>query len=312
MKKNNLVPNKGLSLSQAQSISNLCNQRAKEIENTILTINNCSKKVSIGDKAYETMKGVKIPNNIVDLLMEKSKLHACQAFLMENIKAKTDMLEHTRTVQPDVSSVEFPVKPDLNHDEFGKLLDLVDEDWAWEELTTSDLNEYLEAEAFASHIGQFIHKNGKLDILRKELLKIPEIEWMNIEDGKKTPVAINVHHEPKDLLEVHEELAKLHHQYEQRVNYYKAKVKNLMTEENATIVKHNADIEIKFENKFLLLSSEYETKVNKANGERKIIYAEFEKTRRAKIKEIVSMRINIDARFQETIDMFLDKTEDNK
>jgi hypothetical protein len=48
---------------------------------------------------------------------------------------------------------------------------------------------------------------------------------MNIKDGEKTPVEIKIHHNSEDLLKIHEELAALHRQYEQRVNYFKAKVK---------------------------------------------------------------------------------------
>ena len=46
-KKNSLTSNKGLSLSQAQSISNLCNQRAREIESKLNGVNNYSKSVAV-------------------------------------------------------------------------------------------------------------------------------------------------------------------------------------------------------------------------------------------------------------------------
>jgi hypothetical protein len=47
MKKNNLSKN-GLSMTQAQSISNLCNQKAIEIHNSLRGINNASKSIVIG------------------------------------------------------------------------------------------------------------------------------------------------------------------------------------------------------------------------------------------------------------------------
>ncbi len=40
-----------------------------------------------------------------------------------------------------------------------------------------------------------------------------------------------------------EELAAKHREFEQRVNYFKAMVKNLVTTRNAQIAKHNADIQ---------------------------------------------------------------------
>jgi hypothetical protein len=40
---------KGLSLSQAQSISNMCNQRVREINNKLSVVNNASKTLEIGE-----------------------------------------------------------------------------------------------------------------------------------------------------------------------------------------------------------------------------------------------------------------------
>lgn len=72
MKANSLTENKGLSLSQAQSISNLCNQRAIEIQNKLNSINNCEKCIEVNGKVHIIEKGIKIPNNIIELIKEKS------------------------------------------------------------------------------------------------------------------------------------------------------------------------------------------------------------------------------------------------
>lgn len=84
----NSLNTKGLSLSQAQSISNLCFQRTQDIANNLSVINNAEKTLKIGDETYVETVGNKIPTNVVDLLLEKALLHSTQAFLMENIKAK--------------------------------------------------------------------------------------------------------------------------------------------------------------------------------------------------------------------------------
>jgi len=308
MKKNNLVPNKGLSLSQAQSISNLCYQRAIEIGNNLLAVNNYSKTVEIVGKkeSYVIANGKELPKNVVDLLKEKAELHACQAFLMENIKAKDNMLKETTIATADNSAVVLPEKPKFVNLE-NKLLPKVEEEFGWEQLTVGELNEYLEAEAFASHIGQFIHSGSILAGLRTELREIPAIEWMEIETGKKIPITIKIHHTAEQLLKVHEELAALHREYEQRVNYFKAKVKNLTTEENARIAKLNADIQNETAKTNTDLQNAYETALRNTSEEIKNIRAEFEKTRQARIKEIASMRIEVDNRFQKTVDTFLNQ-----
>ena len=304
--KANSLSKKGLSLSQAQSISNLCNQRAKQIDSIFEGVNNCEKRVTINGQEYITVTGKELPIGVTDLLQEKASLHACQAFLMENIKAKDEQIKMVKAVKADVSSIIFPEKPEFM---IPPVVANVDESFGWEKLTVAEYNEYLEAESYASHIGQFIHKGGLLDSLRNELPKIPAIEWMNVKDTEKTPVKITKHHKSDELLSLHEKLAAMHREYEQRVNYFKAKVKNLTTEENAAIAKANADnqnIAQQYNNN---LQTGYQTAFIAASEQVRSLQAKFEESRQAKIKELVSLKINVDERFQAVVEMFLPKAE---
>jgi hypothetical protein len=303
MSKNSLS-SKGLSLSQATSISNLCNQRALEIGNKLGVVNNYSKTVKVGIEEHETVKARPLPIDVVDLLKEKAELHACQAFLMENLKKKDTMLKQIKVVGADISGVKFP--EDYEYVD-PKVIAQVGEDWGWDELTVAEYNEFLEAQAYAAHIGEYIHKGSTLDKLRAELPTLPDIEWMTIKDGEKSPVKIVKHHTSEELLKVHEDLAEIHRGYEQRVNYFNAKVKNLVTQENARIAKLNSDAQ----NEATAINNErqstYETAYKKATEELKQVRAEFENARQASIKEIAALKINIDPRFQKVIDMFLTK-----
>jgi len=309
MKKNSLTPNKGLSLSQAQSISNLCNQRANEIEAKLTGVNNYGKSVEVpdgkkGTKTQNILSPKPLPVNVAALLLEQATLHACQGFLMENMKAKDAMLQHWKKRTADVSSVEIPERPkNVNV----SLYPQVTEEFGWEQLTEGEIAEFTEAEAFAAHIGQFIHKDGTLARLRRELPSVPAVEWMTIVDGVKSPVSINVHptHTSENLLQIHEELAAEHRKYEQRVNYFKSKVKNLTTEENTRIAKVNADAQNAAEKQNKDAQEVFTTLYREATEKVKSIQAEFEKERQAKIKEIASLRIGIDTRFQKVIDTFL-------
>ena len=311
MNKNSLTQNKGISLSQAQSISNLCNQSAVEVASQLMIVNNYGKTIKIDDEEKTLVTGNKLPVNIVELLNNKAGLHACQAFLMENIKAKDGMLKEIRFAQADLSEIDYPAQPKFIDPVVNMLVE-VKEPWGWEQLKVSELNDYLEAQAYAAHIGQFIHKDGILTGLRNELPNVPAIEWMVINDGQKTPVEITVHHTSKQLLETHTELAAIHREKEQRVNYFKAKVKNLVTNENARIAKHNADLQNIAAKTNNDLQVTFETAMKKATEEANDIRVEFEKTRQAKIVEVAAMRIEVDSRFQETVDKFLTKLPDNE
>ena len=310
MKKHSLKANDGLSLSQAQSISNLCNQRAQEITKKFNSVNNYSKTVEVNGKNRILQKSEILPENTVELLTEKARLFACQAFLMENIKAKDLLLREAKTAVADTSGLELPKQPVFLNP--GKdSLPNVDEEWGWAQLPLKEINEYYEAEAYAAHIGQFIHDGSLLDTLRKDLPKVPAIEWITIKDGEKTPVDIHVHHDADQLMSLHEELAALHRKYEQRVNFFKAKVKNLVTAENARIAEHNNEISNNVAKENALLQSEFDKQYRAYQDELHKLRSDFEKQRQKRISEIASMRIQVDARFQDVVNTFL-KQLDNK
>lgn len=303
--KNRNLSNNGLSLSQAQSISNLCFQRAVEITNQLELVNNFKKSIKIADNEYQTiLAGHPMPKNVVEQLQEKAKLHACQAFLMENIKTKDLLLNEIKNATPIIDSVIKPEVPKyLNANENKQ--QKVDENYGWSQLTSKEYNEYLEAEAYASHIGQYIHKKSHLDRLRNELNNIPDVDWIELEKDKKTLVYIEKHHTSEELLGYHEKLAKLHREYEQKVNYYKAKVKNITTLKNAEIAKHNSEVETNAANINNKLASEYNTQIIEYENKLKEIRSSFEIERQNEISRIAALRIDVDPRFQEVIDMFL-------
>jgi len=299
----NSLASKGLSMSQAQSVSNLCNQRSREITYKLTDINNVSKTLKIDDIFYTETEGNPIPNDVVDLLKEKARLSATQAFLMENIKAKDQMIDQIK-----YESHKYDIQPPVAPQEVVELLpSLVDEQWGWDQLTVSEYNEYLEAEAYASHIGQFIHKGGTLDKLRAELPKIKTLEFMEIEVGKKTPLTIKVHHTSEQLMAIHEELAALHRSYEQKVNYYKAKVKNAVTTQNAAIENQRADI---IANVSLINETQrkqYSDEYSKWLADRQKASKEFEANRQQRIQDAANLKINVAERFQPVVDLFLNQ-----
>jgi hypothetical protein len=300
--KNSLAA-KGLSMSQAQSISNLCNQRSKDITAQLADINNVSKELVIGSDTYTEVKGNPIPANVVELLTAKARLSATQAFLMENIKAKDELINKIK-YEGFQYSVEAPVRPQTISE---NIPTEVDEDFGWDTLTTAEYNEFIEAEAYASHIGQFIHKGGKLDRLRAELPTIKTLEFMEIEVGKKTPLKITIHHTAAQLLTIHEELAALHRGYEQKVNYFKSKIKNATTSENAKIQKERGEIQARVNQQNSDLANAYKLAYEQWTAEQRKAQHEFEEKRQAKIQDAVNLKIEVAERFQSVVDEFLNQ-----
>jgi hypothetical protein len=296
------LANKGLSMSQAQSISNLCNQNAQEIQRELDSYNNCSKSITVAGQVYDLQEGMPIPSDILSKLKNKGDLHACQAFLMEAIKSKESEMTRIRHSEPNLSHLVKPVKElvDDYEVEYG-----VEESWGWNQLSDTEYSEYLQAEALASHLGQFIHKSGKLTQLRKELPNTPSIEWFEVESGKKTPVKVTKHHLAPVLMAIHEDIAEQHRVYEQRVNYFKAKVKNLVSDENARIQRVNADKAAEYLKLEKEAHEKYQLALDAYNGEVLRLTMEFNSQRELDIKSTAALRINVDPRFQHVIDMFI-------
>ena len=299
----NSLASKGLSMSQAQSISNLCNQRSKDITAQLADINNVSKELVIGSETYTEVKGNPIPANVVELLTAKARLSATQAFLMENIKAKDELINKIKR-EGFQYSVEAPIRPQTISE---VIPTEVDEDFGWDTLTVAEYNEFIEAEAYASHIGQFIHKGGKLDKLRAELPTIKTLEFMEIEVGKKTPMKISIHHTAAQLLTIHEELAALHRGYEQKVNYFKSKIKNAVTSTNAAVQKARGDIQARVNQQNLELANEYKLAYDKWLADQRKAQHEFEEARQARIQDAVNLKIEVAERFQSVVDEFLNQ-----
>ena len=299
----NSLSSKGLSMSQAQSISNLCNQRAKEISTKLDNINNVSKELTIGVETYVETQGNPIPGNVVGLLTSKARYSATQAFLMENIKAKDELINDIKR-EHFIYDVEAPARPQT----ISETLPIeVGEEFGWDTLTAAEYNEYLEAEAYASHIGQFIHKKGTLDRLRAELPTIKTLEFMEIEVGKKTPLKVSIHHTAEQLLAIHEELPSLHRGYEQKVNYFKSKVKNATTSENARVQKERGEIQSRVNAQNLDLANAYKLAYEQWVADQRKAQHEFEEKRQGRIQEAVNLKIEIASRFQDVVDEFLNQ-----
>ena len=289
-------------MSQAQSISNLCNQRALEIQRELDSYNVCSKSIVVGRDSYSLVDAYPMPSAILELLKEKGRLHATQAFLMEAIKEKDSVISRLIHTSFDSSHI---VRPEFDEIPEPDVPANVSESWGWEQLSESEHSEFLEAEAMAAHLGQFIHNRGKLDKMRREVADLPSIEWMSVKDGERTPVRINKHHTSQELLATHEQIASAHRTYEQRVNYFKAKVKNLVSDENARIQKVCSDLWAQYDaetsKQSEIRSQAFEAYHNQVHKEN----ADFNAAREEQVKAAAALRISVDPRFQSIINMFL-------
>lgn len=287
---------KGLSMSNAQSISNLCNQLATEIERKIESINNSKKVVKVDDETYVNQESNPMPKDIINLLMKKGSYHALQAYLMEMIKYKDSLLRELEYSDPEIT-IEKPSRPLYEHTP-----EIVYNKDRYSFLTPDERVEYLELEAYAAHIGQFIHKNGKLSKLRKELSGIHELEFIHTTTGKEYPVRIIKHHSPEELMEVHENLSRSHRDYEKRLNYLKSKSLTLMNEHNAKIeAEYAKNLEV-VNNINSKLSDEYEKELDNYKNKLSIINSNHREYILKESSRISKLKIVVPTRFKDIVE----------
>lgn len=298
----NSLNKKGLSMSEAASISNICNQKALDIVGKLSSINNYSRTVKVEGVDHLLTQGNELPKNIVTLILEKAKYHGAQAFLMENIKAKDNLLKDLKNKQ-FIYTVDAPESTPY---EQAKLLPEVGEAWAREQLTLDEVNEYLAQETIAAHVGQFIHKKSVLETLRNELPTLETLEWMEVEAGKKTPVVIKSHHTQEQLSKLHEEFSALHREAEQKVNFIKAQIKNLITKENARIAEVNAAELTRVNNLNTSIREVNSASATKWREEYRVAQAEFESQRNKDISEAASLKIKTAPQFQDIVNEILE------
>ncbi len=297
----NSLSKKGLSMSEAASISNICNQKALDIANKLVVVNNYSTTIKIEGTDYTEKEGNGLPTNVVDLILLKAKYHGTQAFLMENIKAKDALLA---SLKAESFIYDVPA-PEVGRTEQAKLLPEVGDAWAREQLTLDEVNDYLSNETVAAHVGQFIHNRSILATLRAELPTLKKLEWIEVEQGKKTPVVIKAHHTQEQLSKLHEEFSGLHREAEQKVNFIKAKMKNLVSTENARIAELNAAELTRVSSINADIRDAYTSASKLWREAHKVAEAEFEATRNKKIQEASALKIKTAPQFEATVNEIL-------
>lgn len=284
----------GLSMSDAQSLSNLCNQEATNIDKKLKSVGLFNKSVKIGDLDKIIHKTDKMPVNVKELLERKSVLHALQGFLMDSMKRKDNLIkeENERSFVYDIPS---PNQPQY---ETEPTLKQVDEEWGFDQLTDGEYNEYIRNEAFASHFGQFIHNKSILETLRKGAYNIPAIEWIELKKDEKTPVDILVHYKPEFYDNLYKEFSNLHRDYEKKVNYIKAKVKNLVAEENQKLQLDYKEKLQEVSERNRLLREEYNKEVTQWTTNYNLSKSTFEKEKVKKVNELSKLKIVLDQRYE--------------
>ena len=308
-KKNFFTLNKGkntLSMSDAQTISNMCNQKAQTISRKLDKINNFEKVLDLStvkDSDNDSKKLIKVKaeplnhDEVCDLLEKQSKYYSLQGFLVSHITLKESMLENLRREQDDFEYQSFGDYCNDNSLIEKPSLDNFTEYNIWETISPNEILRYYVAETDAATIGKFIHKDSKLDKLRKQLSAIPEYEFEEFPDGRVAIIEIKKHHTDEDLEKTHIVLADKHRDSERVVNSFKARLKNDLRElTDEARSNYNKERE-KYNNQVASLKEKYD-------AERTTAYNIFLNEISEKTKEVANSRIEVPEIFSSILEEF--------
>lgn len=285
-----------MSMSDAQSVSNLANQLALEIEDRYKNLNNSSSKFlleSLGYTPKELVKqrAVALPSDekVLEDLRKKGMLHALQGFLVEHIKLKEDSIETITKAKTNYRALtvnelrekgyEIPTLPKRPEYKDGGIRSITEEEYI-ANLNPDEYLKYLIDTSAAAHIGQFIHDRGVLHKLRKSISTEEELSEYVMKDKRVAILTHHFHHTPQQLTNLHAKLANEHRDLTRKVNRIKSIAKSAVTERNAEVQRdtHAALLAHQEEmRKFRIIEDEYADALHKANEEIRLAkYAELD------------------------------------
>ena len=271
---------KGLTTAEANYTANIIKELCERISNEIKQLTLFKGTLNFQGKQTEYNKVYKV-ENLEEKCLEEGNLYALSAWLREAIKSKEALLKQVENDNFDISL--------LNEVNYGKATSLLTEDEVKYSLPINELAEYLAYEAKAAHIGKKVHPNGIFEQWFNMIKNTPKVQINEI--NKDYIVEFDQVVDEKDLYQVYFTLQKEYREAEQKVNYYKAKVKNLLNEKNQEINQKNKALQDKF-------SQDLEIK----NSKNLALQAEINNLRGQKLKEVSELKIIIPNELQKTLD----------
>ncbi len=271
---------KGLTTAEANYTANIIKELCERISNEIKQLTLFKGTLNFQGKQTEYNKVYKV-ENLEEKCLEEGNLYALSAWLREAIKSKEALLKQVENDNFDISL--------LNEVNYGKATSLLTEDEVKYSLPINELAEYLAYEAKAAHIGKKVHPNGIFEQWFNMIKNTPKIQINEI--NKDYIVEFDQVVDEKDLYQTYFTLQKEYREAEQKVNYYKAKVKNLLNERNQEINQKNRALQDK-------LSQDLEIQ----NSKNLALQAEINNLRGQKLKEVSELKIIIPNELQKTLD----------
>lgn len=275
-----LLSNTGLTSSEANYTANIVKELSAKINSEITQMSLFRKTLLFNGTEKPFNKQYKV-EKLDEKCLEEGKLYALAAWLREGIKVKNLMVEYIQRDTFDFETLQLPMHPAYNE---LPTLESIKND-----LPVDELAEFIAYEAKAAHIGRKVHPGGVFETWFAQIRNMQPIELHPTNKDYIIETALDV-----DTAALDELFFKLQQEYreaEQKVNYFKAKIQNLLNEE---LQKAHA------ENQKIMTA--YNVELEKIKKENEIIASKIEAARSAKLKDVSELKIIIPHALQSTLE----------
>jgi hypothetical protein len=304
----------GLSMSEANHISDMIKEKNKSVYAEIEQAGVVKETLLFeGEQLITDPKKV----NLKEKCLEEGELYAISSWLREAVKSKEQLINFVKN-KKEVDLVEFfglglPKTPSEQGVLEPKMKEVIPptEYTEWDiigEMNIAERAEYYSVEAKSAHIGKKIHNKGKISQLRDEILNFKNFRMVtyNGQNGTRDyAVKRELKYNINEINDIFFYLQKKHREYEQKLNFYKADIKNKLAtknaEEKARYSKEYNEAKNVYENEMKEYNAAYKNFSNSYNS----IVNEANEMQVNTINEISKWKIVVPNVFKEKIDSLL-------
>jgi hypothetical protein len=300
----------GLSQTEANHQANMVKEVATIIGRQFQNTAAVTESITINDG--NTVKTVKLDNKtaIADIEIEaelEGELYALSAWLREAIKAKQSVLQLVEHAEDKAFLLPGEVLPELTMQRPYFKEPAKQKTWTAEdilgEFSVAERADYLKKESIAAHLGKKIHAGGILAQIKEELSSFAPFRFQDLNNngGKHSfPVERTALYEVKAFNKAFLELQERHRVVEAKLNWYKARIQNTVTERNA---EEYAEHRKRYDEAYTLFQKELNVFNDHAEDVSNRIAAlsqTLNQRRLLKIREVSAWKIVIPQKLEET------------
>lgn len=287
----------GISSSHANHISNLLKEQNKLISKRLAGVNAFTYKVTIDRLDHKISSTTVVKDGDWE---REGRYYALSAWLREAIKARNNLLDFYKTcdvnefLEDEETISEFTDIAPVRNSPIG-IIKFTEID-AIGEFSIAQRAEYYSLEAHAAHIGKYIHSGGILSNVKDDLAGGSLIGFHKIiQNGQPTeiPMIATANFESEAINTEYFRLQAKHREYESKLNSYKARIQNRVTEKNAELQRDCTNASAAANNAYNNALNIYNANLAKFNGEIEELNSILQTRRLEKVRAVSAYKITI-------------------